>query len=128
MTVDHCPNRVPLLASRWIARVMSFAVFGIIVAFLGEGTPTPKEWLLLTFFPVGLLVGLVLSWWREIPGALVSIGSMGAFYTLCYVTSGKMPTGPYFAMLASPAILFLLAGMLARVRQGGGEPSAFRAA
>jgi peptidoglycan/LPS O-acetylase OafA/YrhL len=102
------------LASRWIARVLSIVVVGIIVAFLGEGTPKPKEWLLIAFFPIGLLGGFVLAWWREITGALISIGSMAVFYVVCYTLSGKFPTGHYFAILASPAALFLVAGVLAR--------------
>jgi hypothetical protein len=102
------------LASRWIARVLSIVVVGIIVAFLGEGTPKPKEWLLIAFFPIGMLAGLVLAWWWEITGAFISIGSMAVFYVLCSTLSGKFPTGPYFAMLASPAAFFLVAGVLAR--------------
>lgn len=115
MTVEHSPNRVPLLASRWIARVLSLAVFGVIAAFaFGEGTPKPKEWILLAFFPIGLLLGLALSWWREIPGAMLTIGAIVGFYITSYASSGKVPTGPYFLMLASPAPLFLIAGVVAR--------------
>lgn len=114
MKSDHLSTRVPLLASRWIARVLSIVVVGIILAFLGEGTPKPSEWLLIAFFPIGLLIGLVLAWWREITGALISIGSMAVFYILCYILSDRFPTGPYFAMLASPAAFFLVAGVLAR--------------
>ena len=120
MTSDRVPNRASMLASRWIARVLSLAVFGVIAAFaFGEGTPRPKEWILLAFFPIGLLVGLALSWWREIPGALLTIGAMVGFYVACYVSSGKLPSGPYFALLASPAPLFLIAGVLARGGRGG---------
>ncbi len=114
MRTEQLSSRLPLLASRWIARVLSIVVVGIILAFLGEGTPKPKEWLLIAFFPIGLLVGLVLAWWREVGGAIISIGSMAVFYFLCYALSGKFPTGPYFALLASPAAFFLVAGVLAR--------------
>lgn len=118
MSSSPVPSRLPLLASRWIARLLSLAVIAIIIAFLGEGTPKPKEWLLIAFFPIGLLVGLVLSWWREIVGALVAIASMAGLYAISFALSGKVPTGPYFELLASPALFFLIAGVLSR--SGGG--------
>jgi hypothetical protein len=106
----------PVLALRWLARVLSLGTIGIIGAFaFGEGTPTAAEWLLLAFFPIGLVVGLVLAWWREIPGALLALGSMAAFYAIHFVSRGTLPAGPYFAVLVSPAVVFLAAGLTSRM-------------
>lgn len=119
------PNRTPTLnpntfaatALRWIARLLSLGVVAILAAFaFGEGTPRPEDWLLLAFFPIGLVLGLIVAWWREIPGALLTLASLAAFYLICFA-NGKVPTGPYFAILASPAALFLIAGLLRRRTQ-----------
>lgn len=99
---------------RWIARMLSLGVFAILGAFaFGEGTPRPADWLLLACFPIGPVLGLMLAWWREILGALLTLASLAAFYLLC-IAEGRAPVGPYFAILASPAALFLLAGLLRR--------------
>lgn len=115
-------SRTPFLALRWAGRLLSLGTIGVIAAFaFGEGTPKPSEWLLLAFFPIGLLVGLVLAWWREIPGAVVALGSMAAFYAICFVARGGVPTGPWFAVLALPAVVFLIAGVLARGMRNEGH-------
>lgn len=113
------PSPISATIARWTARVLSLGTLAIIAAFaFGEGTPRPEEWVLLAFFPIGLMVGLVLAWWREIGGGLVALGSMAAFYLICALSRGAIPSGPYFAILASPAVLFVLAGVLRRAGRG----------
>lgn len=123
----HAPTgriSAPALILRWIARVMSLGTIGIIGAFaFGEGTPTKAEWLVLAFFPIGLVVGLVLAWWREIPGALLALGSMAAFYAIHFAARGTFPAGPYFAVLVSPAVVFLAAGLINRMMRTPGTPT-----
>ena len=100
---------------RWVARLTSLGTIAVITAFaFGEGTPSGREWLLLAFFPIGLLVGLLLGWWNELLGGAVAIANMLAFYAVAFAASGRVPAGPYFALLAAPAVLFLLHGYFAR--------------
>jgi hypothetical protein len=115
--VKVAPAPVPayLIVIRWIARLTSLGTIAVIAAFaFGEGTPSGQDWLLLVFFPIGLLVGLVLAWRNELLGGAVALGSMLAFCAVVFAASGRMPTGPYFAVLAAPAALFLVSGLLAR--------------
>jgi hypothetical protein len=77
----------------------------------------PVEWLLLCFFPFGLILGLVLAWWREALGAAVAALSVTAFYVSCLRLTGRPPGGPWFLIFAAPAVLFF-ASWFAHRRRG----------
>lgn len=99
---------------RWVARISSLGTFAIIGAFaFGEGTPTAKEWLILLVFPIGLLIGLLIGWWRDILGGAIAISSVAILYIIILARGSTTP-GPYFALLAVPGVLFLASGLLAR--------------
>lgn len=78
---------------------------------------TPKETIALLFFPIGLVVGFGIAWWKPLVGSIFSIVSLSIFYGWMYVASGGFPGGPYFALFALPAALFLVDGMLQRKQQ-----------
>jgi glucose-6-phosphate-specific signal transduction histidine kinase len=61
----------------------------------------------LLFFPLGILIGMVLGWRHELWGGLVTVGSLVAFYLWHAFSSGGLPTGPYFLLFALPGSLFL---------------------
>lgn len=117
---------------RFAARVSSLISFAFIVMMvIGEATMgvlgIPSSWidvLGLALFPIGILVGLTLAWWREIAGGCVGLASLAAFYLFLTVAHGRVPAGPYFALVAVPAPLFLLAGWWTRVagRRSGATP------
>ncbi|MDX1520967.1 MAG: hypothetical protein R3264_05035 [Anaerolineae bacterium] len=69
---------------------------------------TLPEAVLLLFFPVGIVLGLILAWsWAGLGGSLAA-GSLIAFYWLHFIWYGNVPRGPYFALVAAPGFLFLL--------------------
>jgi hypothetical protein len=74
------------------------------------------EWLLLFFFPFGLILGLVLAWWREALGAAVAALSVTAFYLSCLLLAGRLPGGPWFLIFAAPAVLFFASWFVQRWR------------
>jgi hypothetical protein len=104
------------VALRWLARAGSVVVVGVLALFaFGENRawPTLSEWLLLAFFPFGVVVGLLIAWWREVRGACISLASLLGFFGLIAYARGSLPPNPWlFALFASPAPLFLLAGAL----------------
>ena len=103
---------------RWIARVCSILSVGVLLLFfVGEGfNPTkvaPREWVGLLFFPFGVVVGLMLAWWREGLGGVISVGSLLAFYVLYgLLLSGAIPRGSAFLLFAAPGGLFVVCWML----------------
>ena len=112
--VHSRPHAATLL--RWAARVSSVLVGALIVAFLFEpaAAPSAKEIVALALFPGGVMLGMAIGWWRELPGAVVSLGSLGGFYAWMLIATGHCPGGPYFLVFSAPAFLFLAAGLMGR--------------
>ena len=112
------PSRnVPALTLRWTARLTSIVSIGTLLAFLGPGetgTPTLPEAALMAFFPFGVMAGMVLGWWKELFGGLLTVVSLATFYVLMVVQRGQFPPGPYFALFALPGVIFLAAAIARR--------------
>lgn len=106
------------------ARIWSLASIAFVLLFLfgdalnGNGArPTAAEWVGLALWPGGVVVGLVLAWFRNGLGGAVAIGSLIAFYVWYLLERGTFPRGPYFFLVAAPGILFLLSSLLSRPTQ-----------
>ena len=94
----------------WTARLWSIASLGIILLFIfGEGMHRvrPSEWLLFLFFPAGICVGMILSWWKEGLGGAVTVGSLIAFYAIHFAIAHTFPHGWAFLVFSLPGFLFL---------------------
>jgi hypothetical protein len=118
------PHTTIARAVLWLARLASLATAGVIVAFLrGEDLTTMEagEAVLFACFPVGVLLGLAVAWWRARLGGALALLALAAFYAIHWLDRGWLPVGPWFAVLASPAVLFLLGGWL---RRASGPPPA----
>jgi hypothetical protein len=104
------------LALRWVARLSSIASIGLIIAFATADpkVPQPQEWLLLALFPIGVVVGMVVGWWRELAGGLIGTASLFAFYAAFLANGYSLNRGVWFGVFALPAMLFLAAGLLQR--------------
>lgn len=80
----------------WAARICSIAVIGLeLLLIVGEGINPSKaiEWLGLLFFPLGITVGMILAWWREVLGGSITVGSFFAFYVIHYSSTDTFPKG-----------------------------------
>lgn len=98
---------------RWTARVLSLVSIGfLLLFFFGEADfsqplqLSPQEWVLVAFFPFGVVAGVVLGWWREGAGSLASIAALLGFYTADLVFTGTFPGGPFFLLFTLPGFLF----------------------
>lgn len=103
---------------RWLARVWGLASILLLLAFMFGGheqfRPTLNEALALLFFPGGVILGLVLAWWRDLVGGLVVVTSLALFYLLLFAWKGSVPLTPYFLLFAAPGFLHVASALLAR--------------
>jgi hypothetical protein len=110
---------------RWTARAWGIASTWLLCAFAFGGGEhlriTAGEAALFLFFPVGVVAGFVIAWWRELAGGLITVGSLAAFYVSVFAVSGRWPAGPYFLLFAAPGILHVTSALLAR-RGGRATP------
>lgn len=96
---------------RWIARVLSLAVVGLVLLiFVGEGfNPlrlTAHEAVLMVCFWTAI-AGLLVAWKREGLGGTLTVGGMLLFYGFHRLTSGVFPRGWAFVVIALPGLFFL---------------------
>jgi len=112
-------HRITELSVRWLARLTSLVSLGIVAMFLlaepfNPQNVRPREWVGFVCFPIGVMVGLIIAWWKEGLGAAVSLCSLFAFYLVFGWLMGSNIHGPWFVIFASPAFLFLIAWLLSR--------------
>jgi len=62
----------------------------------------------LAFFPIGLVLGLIIAWWKEGAGAVIALASILAFYLVYGLLLGNNVSSWAFLVFAIPAFLFLL--------------------
>lgn len=108
---------VPLAVVELLARVGSIAsITLLIMLFVGEGLDpfhvTPRQWVGLFFFPIGVIVGMVIAWWKEGVGAAITLGSLLALYLVYGYLMRYHIAGWAFLVFASPGFLFLLHWLL----------------
>jgi hypothetical protein len=103
----------------WIARIWSLASIGFVLLFVvadaldpNSPGPTRSDWIGLSLWPGGVVLGLVLGWLRTGLGGAIATGSLIGFYLWHLLERGTFPGGPYFVLVAVPGILFLLASLL----------------
>lgn len=112
----------PQRVVRWTARIWAVASLLFLSAFIfGDAEksgnwPTISQWIGLAFFPTGIIVGLMIAFWKELPGGGITVVSLLGFYVWHFVVSGNLAAGPWFALIAGPGFLFVLAGLLTRGR------------
>lgn len=104
---------LPLALVELLARVGSIAsITLLIIIFQAEAFHpseiAPKEWFGLIFFPIGVVVGMIIAWWKEGLGASVTVGSLIAFYFVYGYLLSTHVGGWAFVVFASPGFLFLL--------------------
>lgn len=104
---------------QWLSRALSaVSVLTILLFFIGEGfNPAAlrlSEWTLMIFFPLCVIAGMVIAWWKEGLGGAMTIAGLLAFYVAHFLFSGRLPHGWAFIAFASPGFLFLAHWLLAR--------------
>jgi hypothetical protein len=112
----------PLAVIELLARVGSVAsVTVLLLLFQAEAFHpseiAPREWIGLLFFPVGVIVGMIIAWWKEGLGATVTLGSLLGFYLVYGYLFRYHIGGCWFLLFASPGFLFLLHWLFYRTEE-----------
>ena len=119
--MENPTARSSVVIVRWIARLWSLVSVGfVLLMFIGSGLAegfnpaqfSSRDWIGLFFFPFGVCLGMIVARRREGLGGAITVGSLLAFYAALWVMDGRLPRGPYFALLAAPGVLFLVCWLL----------------
>jgi hypothetical protein len=80
---------------RWFGRVLSIIVIPITLCFIafaglqiGSGDAGPARIFIYLLLVVAILGGLVVAWWKEGLGAIISLGGLAAFMLYNIITEG----------------------------------------
>ena len=104
---------------RVTARATSIVCLAIIFFFFlteefNPDTVPARDWIGVVFFPVSVLIGLVLAWRREALGGAISVLGVMCFYVIYgWLLAGSMRQGWAFLPFLIPGSLFLIYGYLA---------------
>jgi hypothetical protein len=96
----------------WLARALSVISILILLLFVVGERFNPaalrsREWILMIFFPIGVIAGMAVAWGREGLGGAITFVSLVAFYLTHFLFTGGFPRGWAFVAFASPGFLFL---------------------
>lgn len=108
---------LPLAIIELLARVGSIvSITLLLMLFAGEGFHPSKisanEWAGLIFFPIGVLIGMAIAWWKEGAGSVITVGSLIGFYLVWGYLLRNHIGGWWFLVFASPGFLFMLHWLL----------------
>ena len=103
---------VPLAVIELLARAGSIASITLLISiFWGEAFHPSEisatEWVGLVFFPIGVVIGLIVAWWKEGVGSVVTVASLVSFYLVYGYLLRNHIGGLAFIAFASPGFLFL---------------------
>lgn len=122
MYSDRIEIGFPLALLKFLARLGSVTSITLLLllfraeAFNPSEVP-PRQWYGLIFFPIGVIIGMIVAWWKEGLGVSVTLLSLLAFYFVYGYLLRYHVAGWAFVIFASPAFLFLLHWLLSRVEE-----------
>lgn len=111
---------------RWIARIWSYIVVAFILLFVGAqivGTGIDADsfdlvtGLGFAFFPIGLVLGLIIAWWKEGLGGIIATLSIIIFHLVMFIGQGDPSFVLFIELLAVPGPLFIICWLLTRKKQ-----------
>jgi hypothetical protein len=115
-------TNLTLLVLRWTARGLSVASTAVLLLFI-IGEPfdvsriTGKEWVGLALFPLGIVAGFAVAWWKEAWGGAITTVSLVVF---CLLFVGSFSRAWAFFAFAFPGLLFVLSGLLSNLWKSEG--------
>ncbi|MBN1618360.1 hypothetical protein JW887_03390 [Candidatus Dojkabacteria bacterium] len=118
MKKDQIIKILQIIAKVWSALCIFFVLFmflgNIFSASENDGAWKPIEIVAALFFPIGMTIGMVIGWKKNLIGGLITIFSMIMFYSLILIPRGVTleQSSRIFFLLFFPGFLFTAAGLL----------------
>jgi hypothetical protein len=117
MSISKINLGLPLTMVEILARVGSIASITLLVMLFSDEVIhpsyiSPGEWVGLLFFPVGIVIGMIVAWWKEGVGSAITVASLLGLYLVYGYLLRNHVGGWVFIVLASPGFLFLLHWLL----------------
>lgn len=100
----------------WIIRIWSIlSICVLLLFFIGEGSSPSKiafkDLIGMLLFPLGVVIGMIVGFKKELLGGIITTASLFAFYFIYSLSlTGTLPKGWAFIVISAPGILFLLYG------------------
>jgi hypothetical protein len=96
----------------WLIRILSaISILILLIFVVAEGfnpfNLTSNEAVLTVFFPGGVILGLIVGFWKNRLGGYITILSFFGFYLLEILIMGILPHGAYIALFIFPGFLNL---------------------
>jgi hypothetical protein len=120
MFAQNDSRRAAVVLFRWSARLLSIASTVILLFFVfGEkfeaSRVTGRQWLAFVFFPLGIVFGFAVGWWKEGLGGVISVLSLLIFYLIfLLLLRENLARGTWFLVFAIPGFLFLATDAISR--------------
>ena len=110
----------PMALVEFLARIGSvMSITLLVLLFQAEALHpsdiAPKDWFGLVFFPIGIIIGLAIAWWKEGLGISITLGSLLAFYFVYGYLLEYHVGGWAFVIFASPVFLFFFHWVLRHI-------------
>jgi hypothetical protein len=109
MATDSFVHGIRRIARGWsVLSILFVGVFAVgeILGGAGPDGPTRSEWIGLTLWPTGVVIGLAAAWHHEESGGFLALASLIAFYAWNFLGAGRLPRSPFFFLVAAPGVLF----------------------
>jgi hypothetical protein len=117
MSTSKIDLGLPLAIVEMLARVGTIASILLLVMLFRNDILHPSdisltEWIGLIFFPVGVVTGMVVAWWKEGAGSGITVASLVGLYLVYGYLLRNHVGGWVFIVFAAPGFLFLLHWLL----------------
>ena len=114
MATHHDRWNVVRLALRWSARGLSVIATIVLLLFLfGEpfnaSSITSKQWIGLALFPLGVVIGFAVAWWKEALGGAITVACV---FAISLLFAPSLRSAAVFLLFGVPGFLFLVSGFL----------------
>jgi len=113
-------NRLSVKILNWVSKIWSLLSILFVALFFLAHIFESKEPITLNFsiirtfifFPIGLLIGLVLAWKWNITGGIIAVLSIVGFHLDMFIQNGDPDFVILIELLAFPGLLFVILGIL----------------